>query len=408
MRLKIRHLFNNIQLPIGIRKINSFVINAFHLSKARTALLIFIFSIRIAYAQIYVDAAYSKPTAEKNRATVEIGTIALPNEPAPGEVRVAMKCAQICQSDRRILTGTKKSEALVREIVLGHEGVGRVSQMSADLKSENLQIGSYVVILPHYVPDNDPTTTKGFPNLSPNMKHIGFSLNGVFAEQMDFPKYNIFPISEADTMIRKFGENRYLEQMVNAEPLACVQRAFKLLDLKQPKILNRTSSRILILGAGPMGLLHALHARMKYPHAQVMSYDTNSTRRSLAKQILGKSAVLDSTAKFANSFDVVVTSTSSGEANSVDAPNLVKNNGVIVLFSGINMHKNEQSPKINGVNIEDVHRREDVKQIQNYRQGSHEKNFMLLGSSGYTKTDIATSVSELHADLLGSNPSYHM
>ena len=352
------------------------------MNKAKVLILTLAFLIASAtYADISVEAAYSKPAPEGNRAEVEIGTITLPDLPPADQVRVAMKCAQICQSDRRILTGTKKSEALLREIVLGHEGVGQISQLSPEAKATDLKVGTYVVVLPHSVPNGDSVAERGFPNLSPNMKHIGFSLNGVFAEQMDFPKYNIFPISNASEMVKNFGEDPYLEQMVNTEPLACVQRAFKLLDEKQPGVLNKSVSRILILGAGPMGLLHAMHARMKYPKAKVVNYDISPVRRALAKQIMGESTVLDSTSGLANTFDVVVTSTSSADANSVDAPKLIKNGGVILLFSGINLHAGESSPEIAGVNVEAIHRTEDLRQIRGYRVGSKIKDFTLLGSS---------------------------
>jgi threonine dehydrogenase-like Zn-dependent dehydrogenase len=353
------------------------------------------------FADEKVTAAFSQPIGSNTRAKVVIGQISLPDHPAPGEVRVEMKCGQICQSDRRVLMGTKKSEAITRSIVLGHEGVGRIDQLSAEALAQGYELGQHVVVLPHYVAPSDVQLARGTPNLSPEMKHLGFSLHGIFAEKMDLPAYTIFPIPRASQMISQFGEDVYYQQLVNAEPLACVQRAYKLLMEKLPNAMSAESPRVLILGAGPMGLIHNIHLKGIYPQAKVVNYDPVEMRRTLTRNLLGADSVIDSTAGLESTFDLVIVSTSSRSANEIDAPALVKNGGTVLLFSGINMQAGDSMPTFQGLDIETLHRYEDVRPVSVIERNGSKKTFHFLGSSGYTINDIVTSIAELHKDLQG-------
>jgi threonine dehydrogenase-like Zn-dependent dehydrogenase len=225
------------------------------------------------------------------------------------------------------------------------------------------------------------------------MKHLGFHLDGVFADRMNFPAYTIFPIPDADKWIAKVGKQNFALQMVNAEPLACAQRAYNILDEKGNGRFP-PNGRMLILGAGPMGLIHALHAQRKYPDAEIFLYDTDETRRRLATPAAHKAKVLNNLVGMEGSFNTVVMVTSDRQANVKDAARLVSDKGVVLLFSGIDMKAGDPRPMVESTDIEKVHRSEEKAIVNN--EG---KEILFLGSSGYTKDDIARSVQELYLDL---------
>jgi threonine dehydrogenase-like Zn-dependent dehydrogenase len=348
-----------------------------------------------AQAQVTTQAVFSEPNPGHTRAGVGYGDWNLPSHPENGSVRVKMEAAQICNSDRRVLGGTKKAEVLNRSMVLGHEGVGRLIELTPAAESFGLKLGQYVVVLPHFVRSDDPFEKKGVPNLSPDMKHLGFHRDGVFADVMDFPAYSIFKLPDADKWIAKHGRRRYGIQMVNSEPLACIHRSYNLLD-QRAQSHRKPGARILILGGGPMGVMHALHAQTKYPHAEILIYDTNAERRRLAENAVGVGRVLQNTRNIRSEFDLIVTATSDWNANTTDAFRFVANRGSILLFSGIDMLSDGPRPIVGGIDIEKVHRGEG--QLKIHRDG---KEVLLVGSSGYTKSEIASSVAELYADLDG-------
>ncbi|CAF0972457.1 unnamed protein product [Adineta ricciae] len=327
--------------------------------------------------------------------------------PLAGYCRVKTVRSQICNSDRRVLAGTKKG-GVSQAIVLGHEGIGFIAQLSNTHTRNDLQVGDLVVLGPHFVEANDHCLKNGVPNLSCEMKHLGIHMNGVFADEMDFPEYTLNKITNSNEIIEKAtNPSEYYDQMVFIEPLACVQRGYKLLQ-KQPYFNINAIETILILGTGPMGIIHAVHIQKKYPHIKVSITDIDSTRRNLAKNLPNLLAdVVEIDALGDNiQFDMIVVATSSREANVHSAIKFIKHNGVILLFSGIDMKNGDVRPVINGIDIETVHRYEHSVQLINYAlnlDAQITKSMYFMGTSGYVKDDFETSIQELHEDfMLGS------
>lgn len=351
-------------------------------------------------------ALYSIPS-DKDKATAncEVGQWELPDRPAKGFYRVKMIRSEICNTDRRVLAGTKRAEVSSRKVVMGHEGIGRIYQVPEGAERTDLKIGDLVVVGPHYVEANDPLLKKGLPNLSPSMKHTGIHINGVFANYMDFPEYTIMKIPDGDEMLKKVGNpETYFDQMVMIEPLSCVQRGYKLLT-KQDYYQSQKINKALILGSGPMGVIHALHLQDQYPEISVDIFDIDPIRRELAKNVpMLKANVLDKL-DYAKEYDLVVTATSSKSTAVHDAVTLVRDNGVILLFSGIDLREGEPHPKVAAIDIEDVHRYEGSVRLINQDLGTKRKSIYFLGTSGYVHDDFLSSMAELHKDLLRGEKS---
>jgi threonine dehydrogenase-like Zn-dependent dehydrogenase len=373
------------------------------------AFIVFVQS-SLSFAGVSTLAVYSDPVPNQSKIKVSVGNYVLPDNPPEGYYRVKMVRSEICNSDRRVLAGTKTSDLSKRRIVLGHEGIGRISQLPPDaLKlSGDLKTGDMVVLLPHYVEKDDPMLTKGLPNLSRKMKHLGIHINGVFADYMDFPEYNVYKITSAEATLKKTKDpEAYYDQMVMIEPLACVQRGYRLLA-DQDYFKKGQIKTALILGAGPMGVIHALHLQKRYPEMKVDIYDIDPIRRNLAKNVdLLKARVLEKHDE-SRQYDLVIAATSSRDANLKDAIDRVRNNGVILLFSGIDMKEGDPRPTVGGVDIETVHRYEGSVRLMNYESSSGErKSIYFIGTSGYIKDDIARAIKELDEDFLSGDKSIY-
>lgn len=372
---------------------------------ATVALVALLIGSTPAFAKFTTLAVYSDPGKNGESEKVAVGNWDLPDKPAPGFYRVKMIRSEICNTDRRVLAGTKPAEVLKRKVVMGHEGIGRIYMLPENAERADLKTGDLVVVGPHYVESDDEMLKKGLPNLSPKLKHTGIHLDGVFANYMDFPAFTIIKIPNAEEILAKVGSPQtYYDQMVMIEPLSCVQRGYKLLQ-KQDYYKSGQVKSALILGCGPMGLLHALHIQNKFPEIKLDVYDIDPIRRKLAGNVeLLKAHVLDRL-DFEKNYDLVVTATSSRAASSQDAIRLVKDNGVVLLFSGVDMKEGEQHPRVGPVDVEDVHRHEGSVRLINHEVDGKSKSIYFLGTSGYVHDDFMSSIEELHEDLLRGDKS---
>jgi len=112
----------------------------------------------------------------------------------PGFLRLKMLRASICQTDRRVLLGTKPAN-LNENLILGHEGIARVESVGANVSYK--LIGKTVVVLPHhYVPD--PLVVRGLGFLSKKLEHLGIHRNGTFATRVDVPANCVFVLNRSE------------------------------------------------------------------------------------------------------------------------------------------------------------------------------------------------------------------
>jgi threonine dehydrogenase-like Zn-dependent dehydrogenase len=353
-----------------------------------------------ALAKFSTLAVFSDPAKQGKSAKISVGQWDLPDRPPAGYYRVKMIRTEICNTDRRVIAGTKTADVLQRKVVMGHEGIGRIYQIPEGASRTDIKKGDLVVVAPHVVESNDEWLKKGLPNLSPKMRHTGIQLNGVFANYMDFPEYTIIKIPNAEEMLSKApGAQAYYDQMVMIEPLACVQRGYKLLESRD-YFKREQLKKALILGCGPMGMIHALHIQNKFPDVDLEVFDIDPIRRKLAKEIPNLKAHVLEKLDYSRHYDLVVTATSERNASARDAIKLVKDNGVILLFSGIDMKQGESHPRVGPVDIEDTHRSEASVRLINHEVDGQRKSFYLQGTSGYIHEDFMTSIDELHRDLL--------
>ncbi len=180
----------------------------------------------------------------------------------PEEVMVRIAYCGICPWDVRVYAG-KKSVPLPR--VMGHEASGRVVKVGQRVKT--FEIGQRVMV-DFIVKCGVCLNCRG--GRSNRCLHPQFP-KGAYADFAVVPARNLHPLRETTPF----------KAAAFTEPLACVLRGQKMFHL----VPGETQ---LVLGAGPIGLMHMQIARLY--GARVLVADLIEERLTLAKE-LGADAV---------------------------------------------------------------------------------------------------------------------
>lgn len=216
-----------------------------------------------------------------------------------GGLLVKVEACGICGSDIR--TYKVGSSTISPPQVLGHEFCGVIIES----KCEDFKEGSKVVVAPDSYCHKCDSCLKGFNNLCVNMKSIGINTNGGFAEYVSVSPEHIF--SGAVYHVGKLPETG----ACLAEPLACCINGQEAANVS-------LGDRVLIIGAGPIGLMH-LELAKRSGAVQVMVSEVSEKRSELARE-LGADLVINPqkddlevmTEKLtkSNGFDVVIVANS--------------------------------------------------------------------------------------------------
>lgn len=317
----------------------------------------------------------------------------------PGYVVVRTTAAAVCQADRRVLIGQKEAlNALY--VILGHEGVGVV--VWADHDNSHL-LGEKVIILPHIRPENHEQFCKAYASGDwchcPHSKHMGFDVDGTFAEYLSVPIANAQPIplevqrkaSEATVRLNLPGDT----VLALIEPLACVKTAVDMLMRAKREFQNGAKEslsvprdRALLIGCGVMSGIWAIElSNLGY---EISLLDKNLDRaRMLNQQLTFRSEIC--TGQKEENFDLVVVNASDASASS-EAFEYVKDEGVVYLFSGINNAKKLDVRDPDGyVELERVHRKGGAL----CEKMSDGRRVTISGSSGYNKEAFNSAVRDV-------------
>lgn len=183
-------------------------------------------------------------------------------EPAVGMVPVDIKAVGICGTDFHIFDG--KHPFLEYPRVMGHELSGTVAADSADGR---LFAGMPVVINPYLSCGICVACRKGKPNCCARLKVLGVHIDGGMCERIVVPEANLYPangLSLRDAAMVEF-------QAIGAH---AVRRS----ELSE-------GDRVLIVGAGPIGVGTAFFAMLAGAHVTLM--DISEPRLRYLRDRLG-------------------------------------------------------------------------------------------------------------------------
>jgi len=175
------------------------------------------------------------------------------NVPIPkidrGELLVKVISASICGTDLRIFHGNHRMYTSGTIRIPGHEVVGTIADIGAEV--ENYSVGQRVFCAPNTGCGHCLQCITGNNNLCATYDAIGVTSDGGFAEYVRIPRNsvqqgNVIPVSES------------VDPAVAAmiEPFACVLRGQNALHIKPGEI-------VLIIGAGPIGVMHTKLAKAR-------------------------------------------------------------------------------------------------------------------------------------------------
>lgn len=206
------------------------------------------------------------------------GDVALEERPAPrpgpGEVVVDVAAVGVCGSDVHYYEHGRIGRFVVeRPLVLGHEPSGTVSAVGPGV--DPARVGQRVSVEPG-VPDRScPQCLAGRYNLCPDMRFFATPpVDGAFAEQVVVHGAFAHPVPDA------VGD----DAAALLEPLSVGLWACR-------KGRVGPGSRVLVTGAGPIGLV-AVQAARAFGAAEVMVSDVNPARLRLAAA-LGATVAVD-------------------------------------------------------------------------------------------------------------------
>jgi len=177
---------------------------------------------------------------------------------SPGEVLVKVRSTTICGTDVRIVTGRKTREVRTGH-PLGHECAGTVAAVGGGVTG--LAIGDRVGLCPVVSCGECEYCLTEKENLCQRRYTLGYATDGSFAEYMLIPAHavrrgNLF----------KLPVEISLEVAAILEPMGCCLNGQHELGLDEVLAVPPGDARprkLLIFGAGPIGVLHLLLAKAK-------------------------------------------------------------------------------------------------------------------------------------------------
>ncbi|MDW8084511.1 MAG: zinc-binding dehydrogenase [Candidatus Caldarchaeum sp.] len=243
-------------------------------------------------------------------------------KPAPHEILVRVRSVGVCPNDVRFYTG----ESLHKQIpygensygLPGHEWAGEVVEVGS--KVDGLQVGDYVAP-DHLIPCNNCRYCRlGFTNICVNKSHY---LRAYAEYATAHGSYSY-----------KFPKNIKFDEACLAEPLSTVINASRIADIRAGDI-------VLVVGAGPMGLLHTMLA--KQSGATVIVSEVIKERVEAAKKFGAEVAADPSSDDLAKSIkemtdgvgvDKIIVSIGNPVAIEQHMK-YVRKRGVVVIFGGV-------------------------------------------------------------------------
>jgi L-iditol 2-dehydrogenase len=236
-----------------------------------------------------------------------------------GEVRVGIEASLTCGTDLKVFKRGYHQKMIVPPAVFGHEFSGTIIETAPDVS--DWRIGDRVVAA------NSAPCGECFHcrNDQENLCDDLLFLNGAYAESIVIPARLV-----QKNLLRLQPATQFCDAAL-VEPLACVVQGVEDLRL-------RAGLRVLVLGAGPIGLMFVVLAKQLGCYVAVSG---RGDKRLQAARLLGASEVMDAAREAtltdvlpANStFDVVIEAVGKPETWEA-AVRLVRKGGTVNFFGG--------------------------------------------------------------------------
>lgn len=242
--------------------------------------------------------------------------------PGPEEMVIRVKAAAVCGTDIRMWQQTPS-----KKLVLGHEVAGEIHALGERIKG--YKVGDRVAVAPNMGCGICDQCVSGRTHLCPEYQALGINMDGAFQEYVLIPSDAV----RQGNVCRLSDSVSFAEAAV-AEPLSCVYNAFESYKVQ-------AGDYVLIIGAGPIGCMHAMLAQMAGA-GKVIMHDLSEDRLKYCKELLGgvetyagselKEYIMETTKN--RGLDVCVTACPSPQAQSASL-SLMAMFGRVSFFGGL-------------------------------------------------------------------------
>ncbi|HEX5369264.1 MAG TPA: alcohol dehydrogenase catalytic domain-containing protein [Dehalococcoidia bacterium] len=254
----------------------------------------------------------------------DLSVVEMPKpEPGQGELLLRVGAAGLCHSDVRVYKGEKYAKP---GVVPGHEMSGIIESVGNGVN--DLAAGDRVALCPIIACGHCSFCRVGKRNRCVKRITLGYDENGALAEYVLVPE----PIVRLGHVF-KLPDSVSLSLASLLEPASCVFNSMELMGIG-------AGTTMLLIGAGPMGLMHLVIARAL--GANVIASEPDEERRGWARK-LGAVETFDPLSQDSAAFVKDMTNGEGADAVAVTtgvvkaaepAFQAVRKQGVINLFGG--------------------------------------------------------------------------
>ncbi len=272
--------------------------------------------------------------------------VLFPNGPVScqnGGLKIKINACAICGYDARVFrTGHRK---VIPPVILGHEICGQTLEAVAIDADQTIEEGSRVVISPLIPCLKCWYCNNEQYNLCMNLKEIGSTVDGGFAEYLSIPEQTI----KIKGLVQ-VPDSLSNEEASLLEPLACCLNSFSQIRIGECIARNST---IVIVGDGPIGLLHLQLSKLLHDDIDVKVGVVGRVESRMQKaKVMGADAVfsydhadndnktLDDILAFTNGIGANTTIIATSNPEALDfATKIASKGSTINIFSGMPKQK---------------------------------------------------------------------
>jgi len=187
----------------------------------------------------------------------------------PDEILVRVGANTLCGTDVRVLNG-EKTRGIRRPSILGHEIAGHVAETGRRVKG--YEVGMPIGMAPMIPCRRCFYCQRDMENVCPNKQGMGYDLDGGMGEYVRIPASGV----QTGNLFAA-AEDLPPEHISLAEPLSCCING-------QRRLRIGLDDTVLIMGSGPIGLLHTQLALLSGAR-QVIVSEPRPDRRRFAEKL---------------------------------------------------------------------------------------------------------------------------
>ena len=186
-----------------------------------------------------------------------------PQPPGPGQVRLKVVYGGICGTDYHVYLGHMDRRVKAPQ-VMGHEMSGEVAEIGEGVPG--FKVGDKIVVRPLESCQQCPACRAGHSYICHRLNVFGVDSHGAFQDIWTVPAHTLHHLPD----------NIDMREAAMIEPIAVASHDVRLGQVTEKEY-------VVVLGAGPIGMLVALLAKLK--GARVLVAEVNKFRGNLAREV---------------------------------------------------------------------------------------------------------------------------